>query len=491
MPYAARVLSDEEKQKNAQNISGGAGANFATGVPGQEGEQKSSGQYTNIQSYLDANKDQAAQMGQNVTNKVDESASAAQSKIQSFGSVAPKVEAYDPNEAYQNLTSLSDQQKSQYKDVRSTGGYSGPQSIDQAGGYSDVQKSYDEAKARLENSKNETGQQQLLRDVYARPKYTGGENKLDQVLLQNNAGSKQALEGLSQKYAGLNDLFKSESDKVSAGIEQSKSQAALNRENVIKAEQDQWKGLIDPIQARADQMNIDNPALVNRISEDAQDNILNEETLQRLGLSKGTRLFNTQIGSYLQPNLANVGLNEAANSDERARFAALADLSGDQSRNQINADGQQVNPLGFDLGQFQTDLSNKQNAFNDLARSRTFQSQFKDEHGRLLNSGSTNLADFLAANSNFNPNQSALDWSYGDIKDEAPWYTGEDGGFGQAPVDSQFGDFNGGKLAPIGDGNQPAPIDPRTQMAGGYIKNDLYKQIQDFLNSQNYHRAIE
>ena len=64
MPFAAPTkLEDDPTKKNQNggvNISGQS-STFATNVPGQEGsspskDAKSSGQYSNIQSYLDANK---------------------------------------------------------------------------------------------------------------------------------------------------------------------------------------------------------------------------------------------------------------------------------------------------------------------------------------------------------------------------------------------------------------------------------------------------
>ena len=364
MPYAARLLTDEEKNKQAQNISGGAGANFATGVPGQEPTQKSSGQYTNIQSYLDANKDQAAQMGQNVTSKVDESASNAQSKIQDFATKAPKVEAYDPNEAYKNLGNLNDSQKSQYRDVKATGGYSGPQSIDQVENYNDVQKSYDNAKVKLDNSKNELGQQQLLRDVYNRPQYSAGENKLDQVLLQNNADSRQGFENLSQKYSGLNDMFKNTNNAVNAGISGAKSQAAANQQNLVSAEQEQWNNLINPIQSRADQLNQQNPLAYQGVLDDVSDDTLSDDTLQRLGLSRGQAIWDTNLSSYITPNQTHLGLNDVANSEERSKYKALTDLVQDQSRTQIgDSSAVNTNPLSFDKANFDKDATARETAY--------------------------------------------------------------------------------------------------------------------------------
>ncbi len=374
MPFAPKPFSqlDEEKKNQQQqggiNISGGAGANFSTGIPGQEASngakpQKSSGNYANIQSYLDANKTQADSMGQNIAGNVDKSADEAQKSIQTFDTKAPKVEAYDPNEIFNNVTNLSDDQKNQYRTQRSTGGYTGPQSIDQVEGYADTQKKATEANTKLKNAGSEYGQQQLLKDTYGRPQYSAGENRLDQVLLQNSDGSKQALEGVKSKYQDLENLFSNSATNVGNSINQANQQALANKQNLLKAEQDQFNNLINPIQQRADQANIDNPALVGRVQEDLLDDTLNAETMALLGLNEGQQLFNLDLKGYLKPGLTQVGLNNVANADERAKYKALADLIQDPTKTQLTEQAENVDPLGFDKTQFDKDYSARKSEY--------------------------------------------------------------------------------------------------------------------------------
>ncbi len=363
MPFAAISKQDEERLRGQQpgvNISGGAGANFATGVPGQEGGQKSSGQYANIQSYLDANKPQADAMGQKIAGDVEAKAVDAQTKIQGLDSQAPKVDAYDPNTTYSNLGNLSQQQKDQYRNQKATGGYSGPATVDKVAGYDETQKAASAASTSVKNLGNEAGQQQELKNTYARPNYSSGENKLDQVLLQNSEGSRQALEGVTNKYAGLDKLFDNTAVKIGGAVNQANQQAFLNRQNLASAEENQFKSLVDPIQTRANQLNQSNPLAYQGVLDDVSDDTLSSDTLQRLGLSVGQNLYDTNLNSYLTPNQTQLGLNDVANSDERNKYKALTDLVQDPTRSQISeSSGINTNPFSFDKNKFDSDISRK------------------------------------------------------------------------------------------------------------------------------------
>jgi len=477
MPYAQKpMMDDEEKQAQQQggmNISGGAPANFSTGVPGQDAgggaakPQKSSGNYTNIQSYLEANKTQADQMGQTIADSVDQSAGQAQQKIQGLEAKTQKVEAYDPNEVFNNVTNLNDQQKNDYRTQRQTGGYTGPQTVDQVEGYADTQKATQEAATKLQNAQSETGQQQLLKDTYARPKYTAGENRLDQVLLQNSAGSKQALENVNDKYKGFNDLLGGATQKVGDSINAAKTQALSNKQNILKSEQDQYNNLLNPIQQRADQANKDNPALIQRIQADLEDDTLNAETLQRLGLSGNEKLYNQNLSGYMKPTETQVGIDNVASADERAKYKALSDLIQDPTKTQLSADGSAIDPLGFNKSAFLKDNAAKEKELADIFGKTNFSTESGNISIPYANSyakgtANVNVADYLARGNNaFSLDSSQI-------------------GSGAGGSGSLGGGVGGGHYG----------YDQR-QQGMQQAQASALQQLQDFLTQNNYYRTIQ
>lgn len=318
MPFAAQTQLDDPNDPNKKNQGGGVNvsgqsSSFSTNVPGQEQSdsakpQKGSGQYTNIQSYLDANKGQADQMGQKITQDVSAKADTATQKLNDFQAQAPKVDAYDPNAVLSKATTASDAEKASYKNYRQTGGYSGPQTVDQAQGYGDTMAAAQGASQAIKNAGSEAGQQQLLQQSYARPSYSAGENRLDQALLQNSAGSRSNIEGLTQKYSGLDQMISGANQKVGEAIQSANAQAMANKNAFAPAETSARKALLDPIQARAQQMNIDNPQFASRVAEDASDNVLSDETLKALGLNEGDSILDLNLQKYVNPNQTQVGL---------------------------------------------------------------------------------------------------------------------------------------------------------------------------------------
>lgn len=397
MPFAPTSAQDEELNKKQgenqpQNISG-SGTSFSTGVPGQDAgaskDKKSSGQYANIQSYLDANKDQADAMGSKISSNIENKGSEAKSAVEGFSSSAPKVAEYDPNAALGRVTSLSDQEKQDYRTQRQTGGYSGPDSLEQTQGYADTQKKATEAAQLVKNAGTEQGQQQLLKDTYARPNYSAGQNKLDQVLLQGSQGSKAALESAASKYSNLDQLFNQAQQDVGAGINASKTQALSNKEKIAAAEKAAMENLINHIQQRATEQNAANQALISRAQQDVQDETLAGDIMAQLGLNEGQNLFDLNLGNYLNTDATQVGLNQAANADERAKYAALANLFEDQSMNKIDDNGKAINPISFNKEQFGKDVASKQAAYEQAFNTVDLSGPLRAADNRMLGTAKT------------------------------------------------------------------------------------------------------
>lgn len=367
MPFAPMSKIQQEQMQEQQgqgpvNISGGQGAKFDV-VPGQEKKQASSGQYANLQNYLKANQPQAAQMGQKVTQSVEQKGQEAQQKLGQFEQQKPSVAAYDPNVAIQNAPTLEQQQKEEFRNIRQTGGYTGPQQLEQVQGYKETQQAAQQASEAAKMAGTETGQQQLLRRTFERPNYTQGETKLDQVLLMGNQGAKQNLSNLSQKYSDLYNVFNQKAQDVGAGVNQATQQALANRQAIEAAIPKAWQDLMNPLEAKAAERAARNTQDISDVTRDLQDDLLLEQTLQRLGLQEGQKLYNFDLMSYLNPNFTIPGVNDVATAEERTRYQALADLFQDPTRTQLGGEARNIDPYSFDRDKFMKDIAASEQGF--------------------------------------------------------------------------------------------------------------------------------
>lgn len=348
-----------KKQQDQQgtNVSGASTA-FDSQPPGapQAGKPKSSGQFTNIQGYLGANKEQAQTMGANLVNKVETGAQQAQSDINNFANEKQTVNTVNPNQYLANPAAAN---KTEYQALRQTGGYTGPNDLSQTQNFQKASASAQKASDLVKNSGTEEGRMNLLQQTYQRPTYSRGMQKLDQVLLQNDPTSKQNLADINQKYSNISSLFDNTANEVGNSINQAKQTALANRQAIVEAENKAKQDLINPIQQRAQQAYQNNLGLIDRVNNDVSDDTLSEETLEALGLSEGQNLYDLNLSSYLTPDKSQVGLNNAANAEERARYTALASLLDDPTMNQITNDGKAINPMSLNRAQFDKDVAAK------------------------------------------------------------------------------------------------------------------------------------
>lgn len=367
MPFAPLSKQQQEQQLNQpKNISGGGNASFQDVVPGQEKGQKSSGQYANLQQYIQANQPQASQMGQKVAGDVQSKAQEAENKLSQFEQAKPQaVQNFDPNQYIQDAPRLSQEQKTQFQQQRQTGGYSGPQQLEQVSGYKETQQAAQKATDAAKMAGTESGQQELLKQSYARPNYTQGQVKLDQVLLGGNEQAKQGLSDLSQRYSGLYDQFNTKAQDVGASINQANQQALANKQAIEAAIPKAWSDVLNPIEQRALQLNEQNPQIQQQIYGDLSDDLLMQDTLNRLGLSEGQNLYDLDLMNYLTPNQTQFNVNDVATADERARYQALRDLFQDTSRSDIREQGRNTSPLAFDQERFTRDTTQRQQALQD------------------------------------------------------------------------------------------------------------------------------
>lgn len=297
------------------------------------------GNFVGIQQYINANKPQAAKLGDQTANVVNESANQARSGVQELNQAAEQqihpVQGLS-QDVSQKLSStpeaLSNDERNQIKQVKSAQ-YNGPmQAADISDAFAKASGLQQKAVQNLGNTSTEAGRMNLISQVNNKPR-TQGMNVFDNALLQSGGGREKLSE-----VANANQDVKGVLDQASQGIQQ-KAQDAQSQTQAANADANKkiqdalaaWKSGFQP-KVQDAQNNLVN--MQNAVTGDLGDNQLklNKSTMDLLGLNGGQSIYNLNLSDYLNPaNIGDINANNVASAEDYARYGALADLSGEQN----------------------------------------------------------------------------------------------------------------------------------------------------------------
>lgn len=380
-------------------FAGSSGAS-ATGTPGSYSQSPtSSGQWTNVNSYLNANSDQAPALGQTIAGNVSGQAAQAQSDL---GSVVSGFQNQNP---YQNLNNTTSSQvdqafsdPSQYA-ATSTNGVSTPADISKPESYlnntwgvtpqsSDitqysgaagspnwgtVQSDYTTANQNLQNTQSEAGRDNLLSNQYGKngQTYNTGEQSFDQLLLQGNPDNQTALNNVYNQYSpgesaqqssaatgGMPlDLYNATQGAQAYNTqEQNKATGFQTQANTDLG--NQITGLNNNIAGEVNSDNANFGTPYNQLKQALQSGILSSAQVQQLGIGSdvqasnpglfgnaGITTYGVDPGAYLKESLnpyTGAGAsNAAATSGDWNNFSGLRALVGGYTGpNQASAQAQ-------------------------------------------------------------------------------------------------------------------------------------------------------
>lgn len=355
MPYLLENEEEDQQQQGSQNINA---PSTVLNSPGQENKsaQKSSGSYTNLQTYLDANKPQAEAMGQKVVGKVEESAKQAQSDVDSFRAAGPetvqKVDTEKLNSFYSNPANAN---KEEYNKIKS--GYTGPTSAENVQGYDKATQSTSQANDLVNQVGTFEGRQNLLENIYARPDYSAGAKKLDAALLAGNPNARAGAEQVKNQYSNLSDYLNNARSGVADTIASNTQAGLANRQLIGQEEQRAVNDLYSRAEAEAKAANEAYQKADDPIRADLANLQLSPETLALLGLESGTNIYDLNLENYLTQDANTLNTNQGASPETRAQWAALQGLIGGEDA-RITTDGAtSLAPVGFDKERLNTDLN--------------------------------------------------------------------------------------------------------------------------------------
>lgn len=332
----------------------GQGAAQTGQAPGGGASPDNPGNFVGIQQYLDKNKSQSGKLGDQVAGQVQSTIQGAQDDVDSlsgrFNQQADSGQIQNIQNAVndaKNITqgaasgqagqNLSDADKQRFGEV-SNAQYQGPNQLIDTDLYAPAYNKIKTAQSYADLSKNESGNQQLLRDIYKAPSYSAGENRLDSYLL-NSQDNRQKLDASRQNAGGLDQKFeaanagaaqyaqqqKALADSVKQSAQQQLTQTQTQRNQEIQAQLDaiskDWRSEYDHY------LNL----LKN--SNNGENLQLSPEEAAKLGVEKGQRIFNllnpaagNTPEQYLQ--MQEFDPNKVIGKDEQAQLAALDELSG-------------------------------------------------------------------------------------------------------------------------------------------------------------------
>jgi hypothetical protein len=360
-------LSEFERQKQQQEgqsqqpILSGQSSVISSQGPSKQGGPKSSGQFTNLQSYLSANQDQAAnistQIADNIKNTAQDTRQSIQDADTQFKNQIQNSSIQGLDTAKQDSDRIINQAKSgqvgqvinepdtqRFKSI-GTAQYQGPLSLQDTELYNPLQQKVQKVQSFDNLSQTDEGRFTLLNDMFSsqKPTYSRGQKLLDNLLLSGSEVGKQKLDEARQSLTGIQGDFDNLNTQLASLGQQTKSKTDEARQYAIQNLQNSQtlrnQEVEDRLQNSESTWDDEYNQYIDLLKGYQGGQLeLTEEQANRLGLQENQRLFNTLSGiqpeSYLKLN--EFDANKAISKDEQAQLAALDALASQLNLSGLN-----------------------------------------------------------------------------------------------------------------------------------------------------------
>lgn len=397
-PSASQQAQQQSQSQQAPPSTSAGGAGVASTGGGGAGaaaaaasapKPSSSGSWTNLDSYLNANSDQATQIGQQIAGSINNVGNQAQNDISNLGSnfnsaVNQNTVNQNPdaiNQAVSDASSLTAGQNLSAADQQAFNGqanasYSGPTDVTSFNGYNQAQQEVNAANQKAQETQSEAGRGTLLNDQFQNSSqygYTAGENNLDQLLLENSPGAQSALQPLPQQWGGLTGALNNDVTTGSAAAQKAiatNQATAAAAQDVLGTATTNFQNQMNTGLANLQKTDIDS---YNQILTDMQNNNLSPADYAALGLDPNQHIYGPS-GTFL-PTYLNQGpaptLQSYATADQYAQAQALAQLAGQSSSSFLNpgsvsqaGTAQNAPAYTFDSNRFASDNASNEAEYN-------------------------------------------------------------------------------------------------------------------------------
>lgn len=266
-------LNDDEDQAPAGQTNGSSQSNIiesgGTAAPSSNtgggtadagGAPKSQTRgWTNLVDYVTANKGQDATMGAKVKGTFDNQVAGLNNQSQNFNNtVGQQVAQNTINDTTSKAVAKSptavnkaDFQK-QYNAQ-----WAGPSAASDVSGYSDIGTGYNTTKDNSQKLSDFDGRQAILSDVYAEPKYSTGEKRLDSFILGAGEGGQQSIKDTQDETANAATGWQGLVDNLNNSINSGKKTTTDTAANVRSAYDTKLGGLNQTFNSLQTQMKND------------------------------------------------------------------------------------------------------------------------------------------------------------------------------------------------------------------------------------------
>lgn len=329
---------DDEQQAGApQQVGGGQSATLGSAGAAPAAGTKS-GRFTNISNYLQANagynKDGGGLAGK-IAGNINNQGNAVKQEVNQakdqFNNAAQQNRvAYDDNTVNKALNdSTNFAQNDQNVDSfqkQLNAKYQGPQGIQNA---EIMQNKAQNLQDLTNQTTTEGGRFGLLKNMFNKPSYTGGQQKLDNLLLQGNQGQLKSLTGTRQLGNQVSNQVNNTNMGAVADAQKYKDEANATamktRDEYLKS----LTGFDQGLAGKADTLNTERQSQYDAALKNTKDNVVSEDDLSRFGLANGQSLYGLKLNDYLTKNNTQANSVNAASADDYNKIAALRKLAGD------------------------------------------------------------------------------------------------------------------------------------------------------------------
>lgn len=393
---------DEEQSKSQGGGSSPAGGVISAGAPGGGGASgnpsnpsapTSSGSFTNLQNYLDANQGNnlAGQLSGNIQNQIGQANSAQQNLDSNFRSQVDKSTINSDDSLVKSAVSdptkfTQDPNNINAFQTQLNASYKGPTNLQSdQNNWNSAQQATQNALQQAQAGQTEGGRFALLDQYFGNPSYSQGQKNLDQFLVQsdpNAAGSfNSAYQDANAAGKKFNDIQAAD-QAYATGAQNATQTAASNAKNALTGAAGNLNTSVSG-QQTSDQTAQDQAyqALLAQLGDANQvqqapstiADYINTTLGQQEGSLPGSNSFVYGIDpSKFLSEGGPVSIGAAATADQQAAYNALGQLAGTNSslvapQSWAGATDSKYDPsqaYNFNQGGFSSAVSGQKGAYN-------------------------------------------------------------------------------------------------------------------------------